>query len=344
VHDLHGTVSVFPLGIRFGFGVAILDFNMTASAWVSIPLTVVSAIVCSLPYILGYHYDDSDRQSLERSINSDDHLDSLLISIVACLVISFDGLLDHLFGSLLMAKTSTYRWLLLLSLIVPNAFMFFAYKTNVPHHMSPELFSTMNNVREILLQCSLINFFISSSPTRAKVFACGLVTQFALVLGIILFQYGNFMALPMFLLYIACVSATTSLVLVLWMLYSQFIRLVKTSDQREDGDVESMIYILSLGFNIFGKYVVYALTYAIIDMSLGYQSSIFNCIDIVTMMIIVSVHGRKSREETLLFQVSDLSLFPSHSLSLSLCLSLSLPISLSVCLSPSVSVPLFLCL
>jgi hypothetical protein len=92
---------------------------------------------------------------------------------------------------------------------------------------------------------------------------------------------------------------------------------VKTSDQREDGDVESMIYILSLGFNIFGKYVVYALTYAIIDMSLGYQSSIFNCIDIVTMMIIVSVHGRKSREETLLFQVSDLSLFPSLCLSVS---------------------------
>jgi signal transduction histidine kinase len=283
---------------------------------ISITFSVVSAFICSLPFILGYHYHEPDRHALERSINSEYHIDSLLVSIVACLAISFDGLLDYLFGSLHLAKTSLpIRWLLLSSLIVPNAVMFFFFKVTFPHHMSPELFSTMTNVREILLQCSLINFLLSSSTKRGKYLTRSLVTQFALALEMILFQYGNFMSLSPYLLYLAFLSALLSLGLILWMLLSQFLLLVRTNQQK-DGDMESMIYTLSLGFNIVGKYLSYVVSSLTVNMSSGYQSAIYNCIDIVTMLIIVSVHGRKSREEALLFQVSSCPyLHPPTSLS-----------------------------
>jgi hypothetical protein len=265
-------------------------------------LSLICSLFCLIPYVLGSKYHDNDAKAL----NSEFHLDSLLLSIVACGVISIDGLLDYLFGSLNTVKTSLPRWCLLLSLIGPDAVMFFVYKSHQARTgITPELFSTMTTMREILFQSSLLTFLISSSSKDCE-FCYGAVgTQIALIAGLIIFQYDNFMAIPTFLIYIAYISILVSAMLILWMLFSLFRKLSKSNHQkqRENGDLENMIYILCLGFNIFARYLVFLVTWVTLNLANGYQSAIFNCIDVVTVLIIISVHGRKSREEAVLFQV-----------------------------------------
>jgi hypothetical protein len=267
-------------------------------------LSLVSSLLCLIPYVMGSKYHDKDVS--REVLNSEYHLDSLLVSIVACAVVSIDGLLDHLFGSIDTVKTSLPRWFLLLSLLGPNAVMFFTYKSHPSRdEITPELFSTMTNMREILFQSSLLTFLVSSSSNSREFCSGTLSTQITLIAGLIVFQYENFMTVPVFLIYIAYFSILVSALLILWMLLSQFRRLfLNRQKRRNDGDFESMIYVLCLGFSIFARYLVFIVTWVTVDMSNGYQSSIFNCIDVMTVLIIISVHGRKSREETVLFQVS----------------------------------------
>lgn len=271
---------------------------------------MIGSIICFLPFLFRNSYIDDDRQTIARSINSEYHLDSLLLSLVACLIIGFDVVLDFFFGSINQFKSSFPRWSLLLSLILPNGTMFFVYKATLPHHMSPELFSTMSNIREILFQSALLTFLLTSATETYK-FSSHIIciTQITLVFGITVFQFGNFMLVQLPLVYSAYLALMISAVLILWMVfsrYSLFLRRSKLCMSQPHscyGDLENIIYPLCLGFNIFGRYFVFLVTSTTVDMAKGYQSSIFNIIDVVTVLIIISVHGRKSREEFVLFQV-----------------------------------------
>ena len=84
---------------------------------------LVTALLCTIPLMLPSRpYSDSDRVSLTQSINTPILSNSLLMSVTTCLVLSFDGFLDYLFGS--FQNKSLERWLFLSSLLFPNLILF----------------------------------------------------------------------------------------------------------------------------------------------------------------------------------------------------------------------------
>lgn len=163
----------------------------------------------------------------------------------------------------------------------------------------------MTNIREIMFQSSLLCFHFSSSK-NSKLFLLTIVIQVTFDIGIVIIQFGNFVIIGTMLSYFAylCIGISAIIIFCMLILQWKYSKLYTLTFK-----FEYNIYILCLGFNIFGKYFCFILTSSLYNLSMGYQSSIYNCIDFITVLIIVSIHGRKSREEYLLSQVNFLFLF-----------------------------------
>jgi signal transduction histidine kinase len=150
-----------------------------------------------------------------------------------------------------------------------------------------------------------MSFFVSLS-TNPKIFYWSLFTQTTFIFGILVFNFDNFIFVPVIFLYLAYISAVTSALLILWRLFCQFRLLSTTSTSVPTNSSESFedyIYIFCLTFNIFGRFLIYFVTLASANMAQGYQSSLYNCVDIFTVLIIISVGGRKTREDYCLSQI-----------------------------------------
>jgi hypothetical protein len=271
-------------------------------------LGIVTAFICIIPLMLPSHpYNDTDRSTVSQSINTQIHSDSLLMSVTACLVLSIDGLLDYLYGS--FEKNSFERWFLLSSLLFPNLVLFIALNfspqlspgllsspsLDLLHALLIELFTVMTACREILLQSSLMSFFVTLS-TNPEFFSWSLFTQVSFNFAVMIFLFDNFFYLPVFFLYLAYCSIISSAVLILWRLFKLLTTISTPTISAEIS--ERSIYIFCLIFNIFGRFIIFVALRAA-HLPRGDRSSLYNCVDIITVLIIVSVSGRKIREDYL---------------------------------------------
>jgi hypothetical protein len=170
---------------------------------------------------------------------------------------------------------------------------------DVFHALSIELFTVMTACREILLQSSLMTFFVSLS-TNPELFSWSLFTQVSFIFAVMIFLFDNFFYVPVLFLYLAYFSMILSALLILWRLYCQLkllTTLTSISTPTISAEIsERSIYIFCLIFNIFGRFIIFVALRAA-HLPRGDQSSLYNCVDIVTVLIIISVGGRKTRED-----------------------------------------------
>lgn len=147
-----------------------------------------------------------------------------------------------------------------------------------------------------------MSFYISLSMSK-ELFFPTIIPQLSLIFGVVTFLFENFVDIPISMSYLAYVAIIFSAILILWTLFLQ-LKLLHRSARSSSEIVERSIYLCCLIFNIFGRYFVYFVTLASSNMSKGYIFSMFNCVDVVTVLIIVSISGRKLREDYFLSKVS----------------------------------------
>lgn len=95
-------------------------------------ISFISCLLCLIPsYFLNNNYNGHNKQILLKSINTEIHIDSLVLSITACIIISFEGLLDYMYGSINIETISIPRWTMLISLFIPNLVMFIAWRLTI---------------------------------------------------------------------------------------------------------------------------------------------------------------------------------------------------------------------
>ena len=172
-----------------------------------------------------------------------------------------------------------------------------------------ELFAVLTSIREILVQSSLMGFFVTIS-TNSELFRWSLFTQLTFVLAIVIFLFENFFYLPQSILYLAYISMVTSAMLVLWRLYCQLklLRENSISTPAKSSELfERSIYTFCLIFNILGRFLIF-ITLTVAKLPRGYHSSLYNYVDILIVLIIISVGGRKTRENYYLSKVDPLFL------------------------------------
>mmetsp|Transcript_23613 Transcript_23613/g.34630 ORF Transcript_23613/g.34630 Transcript_23613/m.34630 type:complete len:710 (-) Transcript_23613:628-2757(-) len=265
-----------------------------ALCMVIIGVAFISLIISMLPIILNGFIIESltskDFDSISKSIRSDAHIHSLLLSIACCFVLSFDNMLDMAYGC--MDKTTAYlpQFVMLLSIFAPNLVMYISY---LHGRLSIGVFSTCVNATEILLQTSLLCFHYQSLPS-VGVFATVLMVQNLSFSGIIILEFDNYQRVHGVLKNYALVALGLSVVLIFGLFAYRWYYIVRHKENHKNSHIS--MYAAFLGFNIFGKYIVYVATASIWQDSPGYQWTVFHYIDIITVLVISTMHGRLARE------------------------------------------------
>lgn len=165
-------------------------------------------------------------------------------------------------------------------------------------------------MKEVLIQSSLL-FAHSENSTNFSTKALVLVIQLVAVVGILFFTLGNFyeyFGTP------ACTFAAWSFLgVAVVMIFGIFVsRLREVAQQIYGNDVdtfEKSLYVVFLGFNIFGKYIAYGLLIAVDVNDKGTQSAVYNIIDIITVLMTSSLHGSHARSNFAATQVGINCLF-----------------------------------
>ena len=91
-----------------------------------------------------------------------------------------------------------------------------------------------------------------------------------------------------------------ALMIIFFLFVSRLRKVIKHDSLK---DINQSLHIVLLGFNIFSKYVVYFGTMSYWGHSRGYQFSLFNAIDFVTVLVMYSLHMRAARENLTIAKV-----------------------------------------
>jgi hypothetical protein len=149
-------------------------------------------------------------------------------------------------------------------------------------------------MKEVLMQSSLLYAHSENSFDNTKILV--VVIQVLSIVGLFLFTLDNFiMGEHKSITLTAWLSLGVAVLMIFGIFISRIREVIYQASDSEDDTFEKSLHVVFLGFNIFGKYIAYALmSLAGVD-EMGTQSAVYNFIDLITVMIALSLHGRYAR-------------------------------------------------